>query len=64
MQPVYSWLIIRQEQNGFGRDIVQAARAACEKLNKYYVSSDSLVYIVGLSKSFISFKLVLSLTAA
>ncbi|CAG7733737.1 unnamed protein product, partial [Allacma fusca] len=29
-------------------DMVAAAKAACDKLNKYYKSSDALVYILGL----------------
>ncbi|CAG7631219.1 unnamed protein product, partial [Allacma fusca] len=34
-------------QNGHDPELVEAAKLACDKLNKYYPKSDGLVYIVG-----------------
>ncbi|CAG7832072.1 unnamed protein product [Allacma fusca] len=39
-------------ENGKGSDISTSASAACTKLNKYYPSSDGLVYIMGLREFF------------
>ncbi|CAG7832563.1 unnamed protein product, partial [Allacma fusca] len=45
---LYNHLETFSVDNCSSSEIVTAAAAACEKLNKYYASSDGLVYVMGL----------------
>ncbi|CAG7785244.1 unnamed protein product [Allacma fusca] len=46
--PLYNHLENFKFENGKGVDVCKAATSACEKLNKYYPTSDGLVYVMGL----------------
>ncbi|CAG7815583.1 unnamed protein product, partial [Allacma fusca] len=45
---LYNHLESYKKANGKGEEICSAAAAACDKLNKYYPTSDGLVYVMGL----------------